>query len=114
MKEKIICWNIPDSESILTTGDSEQNKPEVKQHEEQSMEAGSDVNRSDDQAKEDREKRKEAKVGGLFSNHTRHTAKVCVSKATTDASVGGLFISWCAISPQSGWKFLAGQAKKKN
>ncbi|CAG01490.1 unnamed protein product, partial [Tetraodon nigroviridis] len=52
-------------QSILTTGDSQQNKPEVKQQgrsaEEQSMEASSDANRSDDQAKEDREKRKEAK-----------------------------------------------------
>lgn len=48
------------------------------------MEASSDVNRSDDQEKEDREKRKEAKVGGLFSHHTHHRANFSVSEGTTD------------------------------
>lgn len=94
--KKIICLNITDSEQgILTTGDSQQNKPEVKQQEpeEQSMEASSDANRSDDQEKEDREKRKEAKVGGLFCSHTHHRAVFSVSEATTDVFVVLLLVS---------------------
>lgn len=75
--------NTDSQQSILTMGDSQQNKPEVKQQgrspEEQGMEASSDANRSDDQEKEDREKRKEAKVGGLFSNHTHHRANFSLS-----------------------------------
>lgn len=104
--EKIICVNITDSEqSILTTGDSQQNKPEVKQQgrspEEQSMEASSDANRSDDQEKEDREKRKEAKVGGLFSNHTHHRANFSVSEATTEVSVVVLLVVGVSFFSQS-------------
>lgn len=82
----------------MTTGDSQQNKPEVEQQgrspEEQSMGASSDANRSDDQEKEDREKRKEAKVGGLFSKHTHHRANFTVSEATTYVCSGPAF-SWC-------------------
>lgn len=101
--EKFICLNVTDSEqSVLTTGDSRQNKPEVKQQgrspEEQSMEASSDANRSDVQEKEDREKRKEAKVGGLLSNHTHHRANFSVSDATTDVSVVVLLLVGLSFS----------------
>lgn len=65
----IVFLNLTDSEqSILAMGDSQQNKPEVKQQgspKEQSMEANSVANRGDDQEREEREKRKEAKVGGM-------------------------------------------------
>lgn len=103
--EKIICVNVTDSEqSILTMGDSQQNKPEVKQQgrssEEQSMEASSDANRSDDQEKEEREKRKEAKVGGLFSNHTHHRANFSLSEETIEVSVVVLLLVG-VIFPQS-------------
>lgn len=81
---KVICLNITDSEqAILTVVDSQENKPEVSEQgrspEEQSMEASSDANRSDGQVMEDREKRKEAKVGGLFFNHTHHGANFSAS-----------------------------------
>lgn len=110
---KIICLDITVSEqSVLTTGDSQQNKPEVKQQgrspEEQSMEASSDASRSDVQEREDREKRKEAKVGGLLSNRTHHRANFSVSEATTDVSVVVLLLVGLSFFHNLRGKFVLG------
>lgn len=95
-KMKRVFLNITDSaKSVLPAGDAQQNKPEVEQRgspEEQSMEARSVANTSDDQEKEDREKRKEAKVGGMFSNRTHHRANFSVPEVTIDVSVVLLFL----------------------
>lgn len=63
------------------------------------MEASSDASRSHGLEKEDREKRKEAKVGGFFSSHTHHhhhhhhRASFFVSGATADVSVTVLLLA---------------------
>lgn len=94
--EKLVFLNTTDSEkSVLTAEDVQQNKADVEQQgspEEQSREASSVANTSDDQEKEDREKRKEAKVGGIFPNHTHHRANFSVPEPTIDVSVAGLFV----------------------
>lgn len=100
--EKIICLPVANSEQSVLTGDSQQNQPEVKEQgrspDEQSMEASSNASRSHGQEKEDREKRKEAKVGGFFSSHTHHhlryhRASFCVSGATADVFVTVLLLA---------------------
>lgn len=91
--EKLIFLNTTDSEkSVLTAEDVQQNKADVEQQgsPEQSREASSAANTSDDQEKEDREKRKEAKVGGTISNHTHHRANFSVPEPTIDVSRGCL------------------------
>lgn len=97
-----MCLTVAGSEqAVLTAGDSQQNQPEVKEQgrsaEEQSMEASSDASRSHGQEKEDREKRKEAKVGGFFSSHTHHhhhhRASFCVFGATADVFVTVLLLA---------------------
>lgn len=90
--EKLIFLNTTDSEkSILTAEDVQQNKADVEPQgspEEPRREASGDANTSDDQKKEDREKRKEAKVGGTCFNH--HRAHFSVPEPTIDLS--GLFV----------------------
>lgn len=92
--EKLIFLNTTDSEkSVLTAEDVQQNKADVEQQggpEKQSREASSVANTSDDLEKEDREKRKEAKVGGTFSNHTHHRANFSFPEPTIDVSQGCL------------------------
>lgn len=107
--------NVTDSEqSILAIEDSQQNKPEVKQQDspkEQSMEASSVANRGDDQEREDREKRKEAKVGGIFTSHTHYRANFPVSKQTMDVSS---WIGHCITAvPHNSPQKKDNQAKRK-
>lgn len=93
--EKLIFLNITDSEkSDLTAEDIQQNKADVEQQgsPEQSREASSVANTSDDQEKEDREKRKETKVGGTCFNHTHHRANFSVPEPTIDVSVARLLV----------------------
>lgn len=93
--EKLIFLNTTYSENVLTAEDVQQNKADAEQQgspEEQSREASSVANTSDDQEKEDREKRKEAKVGGRFPNHTHHRVNFSVPEPTIDVSVAGPFV----------------------